>query len=384
MAKVAQVIDGQRFERSAEDGGISTTRQKSFRIVRDLPGEYLDFEDLCKVQIGSRDAENPALRCSSYTAEPDGEGRMVWLVTFTYTWRPHVADSEQDNGSPYEPPGAPSLDANGIETSFPTPSDGSANSKAPDIRPANWYIQSSLIEVPAYTWKPVTGPNEGQGWQVPKNTAKDLYEGITKLEPAVSIHVQQFMWPDPTANAMHVGKVNKEHWPLGQMVMLPRTVMFRAMNTQPHIEAFGGKIYRGWMTTYEFLYRRNWIEVEGGLADTIGWDWAQPQSGFNVLAFNPNNAGQDRDLYGQPLRHASGRIPIPLTLPDGIASGDKVRAMVRIAEVEGGITQLPSAQPVALNDDGTPRISTATPPVLVYRYQIYEELDFDLLNVRLQ
>jgi hypothetical protein len=58
--------------------------------------------------------------------------------------------------------------------------------------------------------------------------------------------------------------------------------------------------------------------------------------------------------------------------------------MVRIAEVEGGITQLPSAQPIALNDDGTPRLSTASPPVLVYRYVIYDELDFDILGVRLQ
>lgn len=343
MAKVAQVNDGQRFERSAEEGGISTTRQKSFRIVRDTPGEFLDFENLCKIQIGSRDSENPALRCSSYTAEPDGEGRMVWLVTFTYTWRPHVADSEEDNGSPYEPPASPpQLDVNGIETSFPTASDGSANSQAPDIRPANWYIQSSLVDSPAYWWRSITGPNAGQD-TAPVNPAGDLYEGVVRLEPVVSIHIQQFMWPDPTANALHVGKVNKEQWTLGQMVMPPRSVMLRAMNTQPHIEAFGGRIYRGWMATYEFMYRRNYVGPP--VQDFVGWDWTQPQSGFNEL-----NGGK--------------RVPILLDVDE--------------------VGKVAPSQPVALNDDGTHRDANANPKVLVTRHQIYEELDFDLLNVRLQ
>jgi hypothetical protein len=38
---------------------------------------------------------------------------------------------------------------------------------------------------------------------------------------------------------------------------------------------------------------------------------------------------------------------------------------------------------VPLNDDGTQRAPDASPAVLVYRYQIYQDLDFDLLNVRL-
>jgi hypothetical protein len=376
MAKVAHVNAGNRFEKD----GIQPTRQKSFRIVRDTPGEYINFESLCKVRIGSRDAENPWLRCVSYTAEPEGEGRMVWLVTFTYTWTPASPDSENDDGSPYDPPGeTPQLDDNGVETSFPEPQDGTSSTQAPDVRPANWHIQSSLIESPAYSWREL-----GQEtWTAPKNPAGDLYEGVTRLEPVVSIHVQQFMWPDPTANAMHVGKVNKEQWTLGQMVMPRRSVMLRAMNTQPHNELFNDKVFRGWMATYEFLYRPNYVPLGiGAGGQNIGWDWAQPQSGFNVKAFNPNNIAAGREVYGQPLRHASGRIPIPLSLPEGVQAGDKVRAMVRIAELEGGVTQLPSAQPIALNDDGTPRIDTDG--VIVKAYQIYDELDFDDLDIRLQ
>jgi hypothetical protein len=345
VPKVTQVVDGQSFERAVGDGGVSTTRTKSFRIIRDTPGEYIDFEDLCKVRIGSRDGENPALRCSSYSAQYDGESRMVFLVTFTYTYQPHVADSENDAGAPYEPPEAPQLDANGVETSFPEPDSGNASTSAPNVRPANWYIQSSLIETPAYSWKAITGPLAGTV-SAPHNPAGDLYEGITRLEPVVSIHVEQFMWPDPTANAMHVGKVNSEQWTLGQMVMPPRSVMLRSMNTQPAVEAYGGQLYRGWTATYEFLYRRNYVGDPIGAE--IGWDWAQPQTGFNQK------------------------------LPFGAAN--KLRCLIDL-DSEGN--KVPCAQPVPLNDDGTQRAPNASPAVLVYRYQIYQDLDFDLLNVRL-
>jgi hypothetical protein len=36
-----------------------------------------------------------------------------------------------------------------------------------------------------------------------------------------------------------------------------------------------------------------------------------------------------------------------------------------------------------LNDDGTPRADTADPKVLVYRYRVYKEYDFNTLGLRL-
>lgn len=345
MPKVSQVTTGFRIENTAGEGGVTTTRQKSFRIIRDRPDERIEPENACKIQIGSRDAENPALRCSSWTLEPEGDSRMVWIATFTYTWQPHVFDSEQDNGSPFVPPAAPpQLDANGVETSFPPPSEGgSAGSRAPDIRPANWYIQSSLVDAPVYSWESITGPFAGQK-TAPINPAGDLYEGVVKLEPVVSIHVQQFMWPDPTMNAMHVGKVNKETWTLGQMVMPPRSVMLRAMNTQPHVEPFAGNIYRGWMATYEFMYRRNY--VGDPVNAECGWDWTQPQTGFNEIA-------------------AFGGQKLPILI-----------------NVEG--QQVAPSQPVPLSNNGAYRTPGQSPEVIVTRHRIYEELDFDLLNIRLQ
>ena len=346
MAQVAQIASGQSFDRSAEGGSLSTTRKKTFRILRAYPDERVNFESLCKIRIGSRDNENPALRCVSWSAQFDGDSRMALIVTFTYMFRPHVADSENDNGVPYVPPAPAPVDPiTGIEENFPPPDDGNALTKPPDIRPANWHIQSSLIEVPVYSWLSITGPYAGTV-TAPINSAGDLYEGVTKLEPVVSIHVEQFMWPDPTANAMHVGKVNKEQWTLGQMVMPPRSVMLRAMNTQPAVEDYGGNLYRGWTATYEFLYRRNY--VGGSIDDFIGWDWAQPQAGFNQQ------------------------------LPFGAAN--KLRCMI---DLDSNGNQVPCAQPVPLNDDGTMRAKDAVPTVLVHRHQIYEELDFDILNVRL-
>jgi hypothetical protein len=58
--------------------------------------------------------------------------------------------------------------------------------------------------------------------------------------------------------------------------------------------------------------------------------------------------------------------------------------MVMVFEYEnGGASQLPSAQPIPINDNGRPRIDTASPKVLVYRYQVQDEIDFSQFGLRL-
>jgi hypothetical protein len=57
--------------------------------------------------------------------------------------------------------------------------------------------------------------------------------------------------------------------------------------------------------------------------------------------------------------------------------------MLKVFEYEdGGVSQTPSAQPVPLNLDGSPRIVTADPKVLVQRYQVYDEYEFGGWNLR--
>ena len=55
--------------------------------------------------------------------------------------------------------------------------------------------------------------------------------------------------------------------------------------------------------------------------------------------------------------------------------------MIRVFDYEdGGTSQVPSASPIPLNDNGRPRIDTADPKVLVYGYAVQPEMNFNLLN----
>jgi hypothetical protein len=165
--------------------------------------------------------------------------------------------------------------------------------------------------------------------------------------------------------------------------------MLRGISCEPVAEFWNDRLYRGWVATYEFAYRRNhvrglWNGFGNAVVDAdIGWDIAVPETGFNVLAFVPAGALAEQDIFGQPLKHDAGKIdddPVE-QLPEGVAVGDRVRAMVKVFEYEnGGTSQLPSAQPIPLNEDGTPRKSfgngAADPPVIINRYRIYEDFEF--------
>jgi hypothetical protein len=122
------------------------------------------------------------------------------------------------------------------------------------------------------------------------------------------------------------------------------------------------------MNSYEFAYKANEVEAPG-YGGKYGWDMALPVTGFNCKAFNPNAAGNDKDPYAMPLKRDGEYGPIvkPLALQDDVAVGDKVRAMVRVSGSEKNINQQPSAQPIALNEDGTPRSPNASPKVLIWR-----------------
>jgi len=94
-----------------------------------------------------------------------------------------------------------------------------------------------------------------------------------------------------------------------------------------------------------------------------------------VIAFAPPG-GADDDLFGQPLKHAQGRVVPAVMLPSGVNPGDKVRGMVKVFEYEdGGVSQLPSASPIPLNDNGRPRIHTADPKVIVRAYQVQPSIN---------
>lgn len=352
-----EITSGSSFQFSSNQGEVSAQQNRVFKIVLNSPGELFDIQSECDVYIGDAHPYNSALYCTAYDAQFDGNSRMVVICTFTYQASAGVGSQNSD---PKQSP--------------------------PDVRPANWSISTSLVEVPVNEWKRIGGPqtNDDDGWVIPKNPAQDLYEGITKLEPLVTITIEQFELVDPTRHCMYAGAVNSEQVTLGTLQCPARSVMFRGVQCRPHVETYGESgVARGWLATYEFAYRQNYVPSIG---ESIGWDRAEPQVGFNVINKESALGGGDNERGALALAHSNGRIadwPDDPSLAEG-TEDQKVRAMVLVFEYEdGGASQRPSALPVALNDDGTPRSRTATPPVHVYRYQVYPDINFSMFNIRL-
>ena len=324
---VAEVGSGAQFSRSSEQNQVADTLTRTFRIILSSPQEYLDIQRACGVFIGQVHPSGVELTCVSFDARYEGESRMVVLATFNYQTNPGPQDNKRD---------------------------------PPPTRGANWSTSTTLAEVPKRMWRRRTGFTSWESRDYAAiNPAGDMYDGVTALEPVVSINIEQWEVTDPTRHLMHAGSVNLEEITLGTLTMRPGTVMFRGVASQPAVESWGESTFRGWRCDYEFAYRRNPTLVTlGGTAlqeVDIGWDIAVPLSGFNCRAFPPNEAGADDDIFGQPLRHFGGKIVPPLLLPDQITSGERVPAMVKICDYEdGGTAQARSASPIALKANGRP------------------------------
>jgi hypothetical protein len=349
---VKEVAAGVQYDFSADEGRLAASTTRVFKVLKSDAGEYINIASACGISIGDQHPTESGLFCASYSAQYEGDSRMLAIATFNYR-------------------------TFSITQEFPQP---------PDVRPANWSTSSSLQEVPAYIWKAITGPNAGQVGPC-VNPAGDLYEGVTRLEPIVTISIQQFEMVDPTRHQLYAGYVNSNTIQLGSLTMFPRSVMFRGVQTQPDVQRWGQATLRGWQASYEFAFRVNWVGAP--INQAIGWDVLQPQSGFNVRAWTPttpngSQVANNRDDFGQPLRHDNYSIKIPVALPENVSVGDKMRAHIRVHESEAGkVSQRPSAQPIALNDDGAARSPVADPKVLVYRYQVQNDIDFSGFGLRL-
>lgn len=355
MPKLAkEITDGQSFSRNVEGGKVADTFTRVFRVILEYPGEYLDIQQACGVHIGDAAPSNQSLFCKSFSASFDNNSRVTVLCTFQYG----VAE---DNRQP----------------------------ESPDVRPAEWSISSALMESPAWFWKPDEGPDAGRD-VAPANCVGDLYEGISKLEPVITISITQFEVSDPTFRLLDVGKINEDDLVLGSYLTCePYTVMFRGITKKPAVEPFGATMWYGFSCSYEFLYKPNF--VGGEFNEKIGWDILVPQAGMNVHCFDPAQAARlGADPYGQPLQWEEGqrmgtRVKTnPMSLPAGMRPGMKAPAMVGIpAHADGGFSQKPASSPLALNDDGTPRAAGLKPKVKLNRYRLYQEMSFSDFGLRL-
>lgn len=336
--KTQEISSGSQFSRSSNEGQLADSQTRSFRIVLIEPGEFLDFQRECGVSIGDQHPANANLYCVSFDARFEGDSRMVVAVTFNYQSTASQANSSHNQDPKQQPP---------------------------DVRPCDWTTSTSLVEAPRATW---ARRNTVRTWAPEEpavNPAGDMYDGVTALTPITTISVTQFQNTDPTTHIKYTGSVNEDTVTLGNLQMEPGTVLFQGLSSQPVVESWGGGLFRGWTTTFEFAYKQNKTKVIiGGVEQDveIGWDIALPVTGFNVRAFDPDLAVGDEDVFAQPLKHGdkddpqfSGRIINPSELPDGVFPFDRVRAMVKVFSYDGGgASQLPSAQPVPLKLNGRP------------------------------
>jgi hypothetical protein len=359
---VSELPGGNQVSRSAAQGQLADAATRVFRIVLQEPNESFDIQAACGVAIGDVHPLNDKIFCNSISGRFEGDSRMVYQVTFEYQ-----STASQSGSSGGQDP---------------------AN-QSPNIRPANWSISSALYEIPIWSWRERTGVNSWGAGKRAVNGANDFYDGVSAFDALVTISIQQFEPTDPTRHARHVGAINRESIALGSLVMEPHTVMLRGINSQPTVESWGDQLFRGWSCTYEFAYKANdtdiWIgtdEAGGPQPITLGWDVAIPQTGFNVVTFAVPGRAIDEPL-GQPLEHGEDRkIKEPPQLMAGQAAGKRARAHVLVFADAGGRSQLPSAQPIALNDNGRPRLDSLPP--IVRGYQVHRDVDFtNTLGLRL-
>lgn len=343
---VKELPQGKAFGRSSEGGVLADTATRVWKIILNAPNEGFDISQAIGVQIGDPLDSVNQIPCVSIDVKSDGESRLVRIVTAQYRSSAMV-DGEGGTGLP-----DPML----IQ---------------PDLRPANFSTSTSLYEMPAAKWK-TYGSSE---WTPCLNPAKDRVEGIVKMEPITTIRIQQFNYFPGTIYANRAGYINTAAMSLGGYANYePHTVMFRGVEAQPHVETFGNMTHRGFMNAYEFAYRQNWVFGFGA----CGWDQLVILEGYNCITTTPNLVSTTLDNYAMPLeRIDGGGFVTPLKLAKDVSNGMKVRAHVLVTTGEYA-GQNPSAMPIALNEDGTPRNLTGSLEPVMKRKQI--QPDVDLVN----
>lgn len=305
-----------------------------FRVILESPDESYNIQEAVGVYVGDPHPVNVGVPCVSVSDRADGDSRVVRIVTASYRTTAG-SDPAQD----------PKL-------------------TEPELRVAKWSIDAGTAEVPVTEWG--LADEGGTLFEKPLNPAKDPIEGIFKTIPIVRYSFEQFEADVPRANVMSIGFINSDDFTFAGILIPTHTCMVRNVRVRPHIESWGQQVRRGYMVEYEFVQR----------TDTSGWNIVYPLSGFNCINKGLGNADVETGALTLELTDA-GRIKDWPNPQLAIGTQDrKVRANILIAHFEGGASQRPSAQPVPLNADGSPRANTADPAVLTEEYRVQPEMAF--------
>lgn len=346
-------------------GGLTSglRYQRVWKIVYDNPSDHAttDVRQHIGVNIGSTHPTDAFCVCDSIDIKPEGDSRNSYIITANYSSTPL------------------SLEQGGYGDQNADP-----RSQPPDARKANWSTDTSVIEAPSWVWKPIwpaQAPGVG-GWVPAVNPVGDMYDGVTTMQPLVTIKVEQTQARDPNIFAMYVGQVNTNPVRIGALQCDVRSVMLKGISATPHAEIVGRAKWRGWKANYEFVYKPGYNSY---LNQFLGWDVAIPVSGFNVRnvagAVNDNTV----EVGALSLKLTNDEVgsianwPNPAIEPTLV--GRKSRANVLISAPGAKATQRPSAQPVALNFNGTPRANSLLP--LIQRCQVFADFNMAAMGIRL-
>ena len=324
---VSELSQGTAFSRSADGGGLADTATRTWKIITTSPSESFDISTAIGVTIGDTLSSFNPIPCVSIDVKADGESRLVRIVTAQYRSSPGAAPNAPD-----------------------------PKTQPPAVRPAMYSMSTSLTEIAAWGGSVVTG-SSGSAWTPALNPVGDLIDGITRLEPVVTINIDQYSSSDMSQLLAYCGYVNSDAFTFSSLSVAQHCCMLQSISTNPVVEQFGDNTFRGFKITFGFAVRAHWTITRNGFR-AIGWDIAVPQTGFSIK--NTGLGRSDVDQLALVLAQKDAKVAKPATLANGTA-GFKVRAQVPVPTGGSptadtfGYAQRPSAQPVALNDDGTPR-----------------------------
>ena len=355
---------------SGGGGGAGVQYQRSWRLLYDNPADHwtTDVRDYIGVTIGKAHPSDTFCVCDAIDVKPDGDSRHAYIITAKYSSSPL------------------SLENGGAGTGAAGDQNADPRSQPPDSRKANWSTDASTIEAPSWHWKP-QGPVGVPGlglWRMAVNPAGDLYDGVMTMQPIVTVKVEQTQARDPNIFAMFIGQVNSNAFRIGALQCDVRSVMLKGISSTPHSEIIGKRRWRGWKANYEFVYKPGFNSY---LNAFLGWDVAIPVSGFNVINVAGAQGRNDveKGSLSLKLTNDSGTVASIANWPNAVIEptlvGEKTRANVLISAPGAKAAQRPSAQPVALNLDGTPRSTKLLP--LIQRYQVFADFNMANLGIRL-
>lgn len=335
---VKEITEGGENGRSADGGQLADVSVRTWRVILNSPNETYNIQQEVDVYIGDPHPVNTGVPCVSITEKAEGASRVVRIVTATYRTTPG-SDPDGENSTD------PNLDP-------------------PDARPFQWSVSCQLMEVPAtdaIRIDDAQNPDQGQtidGLGLPKQPSDDPVDGLMRLIPIINIRGEKRLEAIPVNDLDRVGLINGEDIAFFGWNIAKHRCIFRSLEVQPVVEPGrrnDQQPWRGYNCVYEFCVKTG----------NTSWDITFPLAAFNIKNNGLGDADVDESALTLELTDG-GKIK---NWPNGhtYAVGTqncKVRANVLIAHFDGGASQRPSAQPVALNENGTPRKLTDDRKVL--------------------